>query len=866
MTRPDPDPDSRPTAAQRPSRGWGAFVLLLAAALVADVSACVARVPAPGPPPASAAIRAFAEARALARTGAEDERIDEAVRRAVDAAPDWAAPARFLDDRGRATLAGAEVLARRLGDLAESPDDPTALYLVGRLEGRAGSRRFQAAARAAPDHAWAQHGIAWTLFNAGRTDAAWQAEERALALARTDWDRSQFLAAIARYASDAARPVEALALFDAHAPARDGSALGEAELLDLEAWRVVLELLPEGDADVAEGDRAERGLTRGLELLRVAVLPPEALVRVGDALALHAARAQRPSLVEELRARLSERGDALAVQELVGLERRTVGSRAAARMARDLAATFGGPVLAPAVTFEDLLRRGEFEAAARRWLEDWPVFLLDGDGLPREARHRRVVEAARAADPRALGDALIAAGSFDAAVALSEGLRARDGRAALDLEARARSGRALLDALGEVFEDVDAERTRGAPHYPALDSLGGVRSADEIDRDRPGRKLGDLDAVLDGLAAPVARFGGHELAEALRTSPRQTFGPFATLIHPGPTYSDADARAGHGEAGESVSGLAALMRTLGRFAIVGNVRGGGGPDGTILRLLALEEIEGAHLGVPYQGLVAWCDGQDLPSRPGRRGARITGAALHEGYWIDVAPVRLAASRWLALQARWLGPEAPRDPAAVVALRGPLVSDTDGQRRDPLPGADAGDRIRLAVLLDRTEQRRSNGSAPSTESLVEPLVGLEELLRCVAWHEEGHLCDRTRFLPLSQNLWRVLGFVARQGFSPARIARQVEYRAQLTALCVADEPRILLAEVAEAVDGGPGITPHAAAYSDLLADLLRRLDRDLDAYPALDPAGFLHPQLPRLGPEEVRRLALAVARDNGMVEE
>jgi hypothetical protein len=37
--------------------------------------------------------------------------------------------------------------------------------------------------------------------------------------------------------------------------------------------------------------------------------------------------------------------------------------------------------------------------------------------------------------------------------------------------------------------------------------------------------------------------------------------------------------------------------------------------------------------------VAWCEGPDIESRPGRNGAGVGAAALHEGYWVDLESVR-----------------------------------------------------------------------------------------------------------------------------------------------------------------------------------------------------------------------------------
>jgi hypothetical protein len=101
-------------------------------------------------------------------------------------------------------------------------------------------------------------------------------------------------------------------------------------------------------------------------------------------------------------------------------------------------------------------------------------------------------------------------------------------------------------------------------------------------------------------------------------------------------------------------------------------------------------------------------------------------------------------------------------------------------------------------------------------------------------------------------------------------RRLEYRAQLVALCVADEPRIPLAQVldgAEAAADGDGATAHAEAYAELCRDLVAALDERLaqgaPELAALDPGRTLVHQLHRLAPEAVRALALEVARGAGM---
>ena len=66
----------------------------------------------------------------------------------------------------------------------------------------------------------------------------------------------------------------------------------------------------------------------------------------------------------------------------------------------------------------------------------------------------------------------------------------------------------------------------------------------------------------------------------------------------------------------------------------------------------------------------------------------------------------------------------------------------------------GRRIMLALLAER-----AHSSQP-----VERIVPLDELLDVTARHEDGHLTDRTRFLPLSRQPLRALGLLFSAGFT------------------------------------------------------------------------------------------------------
>jgi hypothetical protein len=65
-------------------------------------------------------------------------------------------------------------------------------------------------------------------------------------------------------------------------------------------------------------------------------------------------------------------------------------------------------------------------------------------------------------------------------------------------------------------------------------------------------------------------------------------------------------------------------------------------------------------------------------------------------------------------------------------------------------------------------------------------------------------------------------------------------------------------------------PHGAAYRELLEDFVRVLDeereRDPAAWSVLDPSRTLVHQLHHLAPEQVRTVALLLARAAHLVEE
>ena len=820
--------------------------LALAALGLAVLSGCASLGERPLVDPVSSeASAAFEAARAWARS--EDplarERAREEAARALELAPDWVAPRRMLDALDTEDLLGLEALAERRAELAQAGDDGALLYLVGRLEGERGGARFERAARVAPELSWAHHGLGWVAAQRREFGAAAVHSARALELSRDPWERTYFTASLARYHVLAEQPRKALEILLERLELETLAPLDRVEL-GVQAASIELSMYFQPEY--------QRGWERALELLRGSDLSDaevEDLVRrmrifrTSDAalLELQLALAARPGAARD-RARaeilLEARPSALAL----GLLRR----------AGHGAAIGSGPLLRAA-----RFAAGQMGPAVDEWISDLPKAVLDERGMPLDPRLARIVELARDCERqrdgetlKTLGDALLVGGWFREARSVAAALAAFDLDRALALDDAASAAQQLLADLQRVAIERRAGR-KGSPQEPEPPA--------------------SLDALLDSMAEVVARAnvlrGGETDVErvgaSLRASPRVSYAGMATLLHPGPSYSRADELAGLGMQGTPVEGLAGLLDGLGRFGLFGKLLGDD-VDGTILARVAAQPRSGEHLGVPWSGTVVWCEGADLRSRAGRLGAEISGAALHEGYWVDLESLRRERAPWVDFEKRMWGTSGAQRIERALGTRGlalasnpSLRAEARRERRDTSTLLGEADRLRLAVL----RERRAAGV---------PGISLDELLEATAVHEEAHLCDRTRFLPLQRNLGRIAALALRSGLSGEGISRRLEYRAQLIALCSVSDPRIPMVSVLRSAEGGSNdVTPHGDAYRELLVDLVALLDaeveRDPSAWPEVAPDRVLVQQFHRFSGETVRRLARELARREGLFE-
>lgn len=776
------------------------------------------------------------------------------LRDAHEAAPDWPAPLRFADEIGARPLLMLPGAYGRHLDTAYGSASPevraAAFYLAGRLGGAKADERFRKAVELDPTLSWARHGQAWRLSRAGNRKGALELGALALSLARDPYEVVHFASAAAQYATGSGDQRLYRRAIELISPALHPDAPFPLEPALRAEVEVDLALLEIG-AGVSELQR--RGAQRAARLLA------EDGVTVGERL--------------ELAAELLDSQEVFVPREQVIHGLMTARDRATTASERDRVETLIASAVGDAAEDEgpgvDRLRgawRPRLERAFAdgtgpevfdRWVRELPAAVLDADGRPRRPALARLgdalAEASRTdvdgrAEIEAVGDALVGAGWFQEAFALARRARRLGHPGASLLEGKASAGRTALARVSNMARRIDLEMAFERGGAVGVD---GVTSAEGKQIDSLRRLDREVRRIVEGTL---------ELEEPAARSPKIRYGPLGAVLHPGPEFSREDERVGRGRAGEPVPGIAALFRSLGRFALLGQGVGQGGPDAAVLRLVHDEWREGEHLGRPFRGRVFWCEGADVPGRFARRGASISGAALHEGYFVDLAQVQREKRQWEAALERIEVPDHGAWSVYEEILGMPGAAVPPGLRAESTPALGAADRMRLAVMLDLLRPEDDEPRVPS----------LGDFAHVVETHEEGHLCDRAMWYPISAGgILQLISFAGAHGFSQARLARALEARAQLVAIACVRDPRIAMVDLLDAAESerGGGITPHAEAYRGLLDALLERMDREVERGEwegrGIDPARRLIDQLHRVAPEDLRGLAVREARARGL---
>lgn len=786
----------------------------------------------------------------------EFERAADQARLAARLAPDWAAPERFLDRwYHRSSLTLPDRLAAYL--TAAEMEDSRAIYLAARLGGSGSRAQFERAAALDPSFSWAWHGQAWAARRALRMEAALAAGCRALALSRDPSEVALFAWSLGTYLDASKREVEAIEVLRVAL-----SVTGELSLREPER-AMVGSLLSRLLLGSPEGAKQTEGVAQATEWIASPWLTDrerldlvEALLAVGQplisgaeielALAQGVARLSGDSrraateLLEAFRrgARPVTKGTGWRTLLVEAFGSRGPLASAGGGGARSDAGPQGGGGGADGEPPPGL------EGVLDAWCADLPSELKDDAGAPLDPELLALMEAVRALgvgapsqrEGREVGERLLAAGWFSEAVAWAGSIAPVDPEGARDLEVAALRGRAALGALLNLGRRLDAM----AAFASAGASGGRITSAVELH---------------DEVARILERCGWLDLPDGGFESPVISYGPAGSIVHPGPSFSEEDGRLGRGAPGAPVPGLAAAFEAMGRFALVGRGAGQGGPDATVLRRLHAQPRAGAHLGRPFEGVAIWCQGADVPGRITRRGGAIAGAALHEGFYIDLEVIALERAYCASLLRAFSAPGGEPDRGALArALAVPAASPAPVMSLQPALGA--ADRMRLAVMCDRSP---GDPVVPPLDLFTEGVVA----------HEEAHLCDRKAWYPLTApRVLRLIAFAAGQGFSGGRIAEALEERAQLVALAVLEDPRLMWVDLLDAADQnfGGGGAPHGAAYRRLLRRLIERMQAESLRGGWADLPGAGARWIDRLhlaAPEDLRALALREARSAGL---
>jgi hypothetical protein len=342
-----------------------------------------------------------------------------------------------------------------------------------------------------------------------------------------------------------------------------------------------------------------------------------------------------------------------------------------------------------------------------------------------------------------------------------------------------------------------------------------------------GYRAGNLKQAprsVDALLAEVARLAARHLAPDEAAALRA---PQAGLRRVAMLGAWLDHRA------RSTAPLVAHFRAYGRYLVFGQ-RADQPCEAIVLSLAVL--VESAPLttrGQRHKHDFALGYDRVLRSFIDAQGGGLAGACLPDGLWLD-ADAALDSEHDVRSLLR-------RDPSLLEAARRMPLPRADGPEGPFALFDQGGVLVRLlAAYVARNPQGRW-GSLGTLHA-----------------HENGHVIDIRRHLPLWNGLPATLSLLAREGLSFARFEAELERRAQLASVIDAPDPDLALAEMIEmlpAEEHEP--EAHAAGYRNGLDRIVRHVWSRPDLYPQIDRSARVLPQLDRLSLEQLRRAARAV---------
>ncbi len=268
------------------------------------------------------------------------------------------------------------------------------------------------------------------------------------------------------------------------------------------------------------------------------------------------------------------------------------------------------------------------------------------------------------------------------------------------------------------------------------------------------------------------------------------------------------------------------LAAMGLLLVIGQ-RSGGPPEAMLAQLVRREPRARAPVrGTDVDREVAWIGTRHLSGyQEWAGGGDLAGLALQGIVLVDLH----AIARWEGEIARRRAQLAPRA-REILAER--ALDDRPATAIDDPAGVE--DRLCLEGRVD--------------------LKG--EVLK----HEEAHLVDAERHLPVLKHPLRNFELALRGGFSASEILALLERNAQLTAIAEGPAPRVALATCCAALGRGD---PHGVGYSAIVEAFVEEIDASPGRYPEIDASCVIVQQLHRLSDAQIRAIARGIAEAWGL---
>ena len=141
--------------------------------------------------------------------------------------------------------------------------------------------------------------------------------------------------------------------------------------------------------------------------------------------------------------------------------------------------------------------------------------------------------------------------------------------------------------------------------------------------------------------------------------------------------------------------------------------------------------------------------------------------------------------------------------------------------------------------------------------------IRTFLDMVRTHEEGHVLDADRYLPVMAHLWGIFTLALSQNLSPMLVEAYLEGNAESTALAEGPAPRLSLAQLIGFLPSRSSAPPHSVGYYDVVKRIVTEVYDHPERYPGIDRGRNILQQLWRLSPGELRDLGRMVTRERNL---